>query len=401
MKKNILFLLPLGVLSICLGSCKDYTIGQQAMDDIAPGPVSNVKVFNTPGGATITYSLPADEDLSYVKAEYLRNDSSGIVVTKSSVYNDTLRLEGFSNTEPRSVTLYAVDNSGNISEGVKTEVTPQTPPYLSIAQTLNIVEDYGGIDASWTNSLQKEVTINIDTINTNGEWQQAAIFYTAALQGSGSLYGQQNKTKKFRSYVKDRWGNISPYVIKEMTPWYEQEFQKSKFSEAFLPSDEQSHFSNWVLSHVWDGIYNADQGYSTNTSGIWPQSFTFNLGVTGCISRIRLFQRNAWWAWKAATPRIFEVWGCTTDKYSDDWNNWTLLGTLESHRPSGLPYGTAPTDEDLDVAITSGENFKIPYESSKIPVHYLRIKVLKTWGDAHNFCFAELFIYGNYRDYNN
>ena len=84
-------------------SCGEEPIGQIPIDNVAPGKVSDVKVKNVKGGAILTYKLPKDEDLLYVKAIYSLRD--GIInEAKSSLYTDTLKLYGFGDTKPRQVT---------------------------------------------------------------------------------------------------------------------------------------------------------------------------------------------------------------------------------------------------------------------------------------------------------
>ena len=54
--KIILSVMTLGLIT---WSCSESPIGQQPIDSIAPGAVSNVNVKNIPGGAILSYTLPA------------------------------------------------------------------------------------------------------------------------------------------------------------------------------------------------------------------------------------------------------------------------------------------------------------------------------------------------------
>lgn len=67
MKKNLFFILISLALFI---ACNEEPVGQTPLDNIAPGKVSDINVTNIPGGAYLTYKLPDDEDLLYVKAIY-------------------------------------------------------------------------------------------------------------------------------------------------------------------------------------------------------------------------------------------------------------------------------------------------------------------------------------------
>lgn len=86
-----------------------------------PQNVTGVQVQNTPGGALLTYTLPDDEDLLYVKATFILNNGQRSEV-KSSVYTNILELQGFGDTNERLVTLVSVDRSQNESEPLEVKV---------------------------------------------------------------------------------------------------------------------------------------------------------------------------------------------------------------------------------------------------------------------------------------
>ena len=155
-----LFLLIFLIGAQLLTSCTNYTIGQQPVDSIAPAPVENVKVENTPGGAIITYTLPGDQDLLYVKGTYTLKDNV-VAETKSSLYNDTLKIKGFGDEDPKEVTIVAVDRSGNASAPVVVTIHPLTPPVLSVAETLKMKATAGGVITTSENPLQAELTIHL------------------------------------------------------------------------------------------------------------------------------------------------------------------------------------------------------------------------------------------------
>src|SRR5699024_5689274 len=92
---------------LLINSCSEEKYTNPIDDDVAPAPVSNVQVESLPGGARISYDLPSDESLRYVKAVYnIRPDYTR--ETKSSLYTDYLIVDGFPSTDEYEVTLYAV-----------------------------------------------------------------------------------------------------------------------------------------------------------------------------------------------------------------------------------------------------------------------------------------------------
>ena len=73
-KELIFYLISLALFI----ACNEEPVGQTPLDNIAPGKVSDINVTNIPGGAYLTYKLPDDEDLLYVKAIYqLKEEENG------------------------------------------------------------------------------------------------------------------------------------------------------------------------------------------------------------------------------------------------------------------------------------------------------------------------------------
>lgn len=375
-------------------SCSESPIGQQPTDATPPGPVSDVVVENIPGGAILKYTLPEDEDLLCVKALYhLKN---GLAEAKSSLYNDTLKVLGFGDTEPREVTIITVDRSRNESVPVKVIVTPEEAPVVSIGKTLDLIQDFGGVQGQWKNPNRDEVTIHILRQDEYEDYQPLETFYTTVEKGKGATRGLDTIPANFGIYAKDRWGNVSPTIYKKLTPLYETSFDKSKWRDAKL-SNDIGEGVGWGVGRIWDNIYGKgqDNGFSSpGGTGIWPQSITIDLGVLGKISRVQLFQRGDAYIFGEGNLKSFEVYGAAKYDATGNWDSWSLLGTFESIKPSGLPLGQHSTEDD-NVALYAGEDFIMPLD---IPaVRWIRIKVLKTWAGGDNFQIGELFVFGDNR----
>lgn len=388
--KIILSVVTLGLIG---WSCSEAPIGQQSIDSVAPGAVSNVEVKNIPGGAILSYTLPDDEDLLYVKALY--NLKDGMAEAKSSLYNDTIKVLGFGDTEPREVSIIAVDRSRNESAPVKVTVNPEEPPVLTIGKTLNLVQDFGGVQGQWVNKNRDEVTVHIVQEDEYGDYQPLETFYTTVVDGRGAARGLDTIPVNFGIYVKDRWGNVSPTLYKELTPMFETSFDRSKWADAKLPNDI-GDTQGWNISRIWDNIYGpGDNGFSSpGGTGVWPQSITIDLGTVGKISRLLLYQRGDVYVFAEGNPKIFEVYGAKEYDPTGNWDSWTLLGSFESVKPSGLPLGQHSAEDDA-VALTTGEDFIMPLD---VPaVRWIRIKVIRTWAGGDNFQIGELFVFGDNR----
>jgi hypothetical protein len=376
-------------------ACDEEPIGQQPTDSVPPGAVSNVKEENTAGGARLTYTLPDDEDLLYVKAGYLRNGE--VCESRTSLYKDTLKVEGFGDTQPREVKIMAVDRSQNESAPVPVTVEPLEPDVVTIGKSLSLETDFGGINAMWENSNRAEVSVVIlQESDSLMEYIPLETFYSSTVDGKGVVRGMDTIPYKLGAYVQDHWGNRSEVKYVELTPFFETLFDRLKFRDASLSNDGPHFGSPWLLSRLWDGIWGVETGYSSRAgTGIWPQSITIDMGVLGRISRVRVYQRvgNPRLIFSLGNIKTFEVWGCETLDPSGEWDSWTKLMDCESVKPSGLPAGEE-TNEDWDVAL-NGEDFVNSPLNPK--VRYIRIRVLRAWTPSDNFQIGEIQVYGDNR----
>jgi hypothetical protein len=383
------------ILAGILYACKEEPVGQQPVDSIAPGSVSNVTVENTPGGAKLTYTLPDDEDLLYVKAVYTRKAGEAVSESRTSLYKDTLKVEGFGDMQPHEVKVIAVDRSRNESDPVTVTIQPLEPEVSVIGKTLDLVADFGGVHAYWENKNRAEISVTILQENDSlMEYVPVETFYSSVAEGSGAARGMDTIPGKFGVFAQDHWGNRSEVRYFELTPIYETLFDRLKFRDASLPGDGPHYGGGWSLPNVWDGIWGQDQGYSSQGgTGIWPQSVTIDMGVLGQISRVRLHQRMGNYTFAEGNPRIFEIWGCKDLDPTGNWDSWTKLIDCESIKPSGLPLGEN-TNEDTAVA-RDGEDFINSPQNPK--VRYIRIKVIRTWAGGDNFQLTEVEVFGDNR----
>ncbi|QZE13276.1 DUF4959 domain-containing protein [Halosquirtibacter laminarini] len=387
------------ILTICslllLLSCEEEPIGQQAIDNISPNVVTNVNVTNKAGSAVIHYDNPIDEDFLYVKAIYTRKGQE-LCESKSSLYCDSLVVNGFSDVQEKEVKLIAVDRSQNESEPTIVKINPKTPPYISIANSLKFKPDFGGVALSWDNEFAAKVAVSLWVQDSlSNEYSNIKTYYSDAASGELSVRGLDTKEKRIKCYILDRWENKSETVYDTISPFYETKFDRKLFTAVDLPGESPGVFG-WVRPKLWDGIKgNGYNGYSSpGGSGVWPHSITIDLGKTGMLSRIRIYQRSQSFVFAEGNVRKFEVWGCETLDPSGDWDSWTMLGDFESIKPSGLPFGKV-SNEDIYVA-NNGEDFTFSIDNPK--VRYLRLKVKQTWSNGDNFQMCELEVFGDNRE---
>ena len=161
MKKQInkVLLFSIFILATIISCSKN-----EDLDTNPPGIVSNITVTSTNGGGIISYSLPSDEDILYVKAVYF-NSQDEEVFRVSSKYNTTLEVNGLNQTSPVKVKLYVVDESENKSEAVEIEFTPLKSFIFLVQESIEITPDLGGIKITWDNIASKTVFVYVHILD--------------------------------------------------------------------------------------------------------------------------------------------------------------------------------------------------------------------------------------------
>ncbi|MDD4591821.1 MAG: DUF4959 domain-containing protein, partial [Parabacteroides sp.] len=127
MKKYICLLI---CCIVFLSACKQEVLEPYFKDSTVPTKVSNINVESLPGAVKIMYDLPNDKAISYIKASCMINGK--LRETKSSIFQNTITIEGFPDTTNYQVNLYSVSRSEISSEPVRVDVKPLLSPYLKV-----------------------------------------------------------------------------------------------------------------------------------------------------------------------------------------------------------------------------------------------------------------------------
>lgn len=207
------------ILGFAIASCTDPFMGQTATDHVAPGPIKNAKVINLEGSALITYDLPEDEDLLYIKATYQRNKDV-IAQNKASVYTDTLTIVGLGDTLARDVEVVAVDRSGNMSEAVQVTIHPKTPPIKTVFKSLSVEPALSGIQLNWENEHNLNLAISVIRWDKK-EYVPVETIYSSQTAGNYGVRKQKAKETKFGIFMRDQWMNYTDTSFVTVTPFYE------------------------------------------------------------------------------------------------------------------------------------------------------------------------------------
>jgi hypothetical protein len=362
------------------------------IDEAAPAPaqINNVQVTSTPGGAIVTYNLPSDANLLYVKAVY--EIQPGVLKeTKSSFYRDTVEVVGYGDTQPHEVKLYSVGKNEKASEPLTISVTPLQPPVHTVAASLELSPTFGGVNVKFLNETQANIVIMVIVDSSGkGTWAPLRNFYTGAKEGNFAARGLPAVEKKFGVYVMDRWNNKSDTLITNLVPLQETLIPKSGFKTVRLPGDGVEQINPPLyISKMWDDKFEYEC-YASPRNVPTPHWVTFDMGVTAELGRFKMWNVEAH-TYKDGGLKRWQFWGSSNPDPSGSFNGWTLLGEFNVFKPSGLPDGQR-TQEDIDLSTLQGIDYEFP--SGVPPVRYLRIVTLENYGGDGLTVVAELSFWG-------
>lgn len=398
LNRSFLMKLMIKLVLVMVISCKEEPVGQQPTDTEAPSPVSNLKVQPTPGGAIISYDIPNESDISYVLCEYV-TDKGEKKVTRSSIYQNQVEVEGLGEVIPVHFTLSLVDHSQNKSKPVTGTFSPEEPNFKTVFKTIEITPDFSGIVLNWKNENKDLLGFFIYAINDDGKWEEKALTFSSKETDRRSLRGFDTKDRKFGVQIMDRFGHKTDTLVVSRTPLFEKMLDKKKFKDGYLAGDNNTNHSNRPLSNIWDDKVNVIWHTVPNAGFTMPETFTIDLGVDALLSRMVMWNRLDY-SYGQHNPRYIEVWGSNTlshdrlDNYwkTDAWKDkWTLLGDFEQIKPSGLPYGQT-TNEDKAI---EQAGFEFIFEPGAGKMRYLRFVVKETWQKTAAIHFGELSIFGD------
>lgn len=341
-----------------------------------PAQVTNLEIEPTPGGAKLTYKLPDDLNLLYVKAVY-EIKPNVFREAKSSYYSNTLELIGYGDTLSHKVTIYSVGKNNKESVPVHVNVQPLAPPVQTVFNSLELTPTFGGVNVAFKNeSLAKlRIYLMVDTTGT-GQWVPLRTLYTEAELGNFSARGFKTEEYKFGAFVKDRWNNNSDTMVVALTPFYEELIPKSSWKLHGLPGDNLTYVETLTANKVFDDVVSKASCFATMSNSAIPQWFSIDLGKEVIVSRMVEHQRPGY-TYNRSAVKSFEIWGSSNPNPDGSWGSWTLLGSFNSFKPSGQPLGTV-TPEDETYAGVNGEEFE--FEAGIPAVRYIRFKTKEAWG---------------------
>jgi len=392
---KLLYIALFGILAGA--SCKEDLEFRDPLgtDPSVPSQISDTKIISLPGKVKITYKVPADPNLAYVKAEF-QLKSGMMFETKTSIYNDTLTVEGFADTLEHEVKIYSVSKSEVASAPIAIKVKALEPPFLQVFKSLEIANAFGGYNLLAKNASKETIAILVMKRNDFKQFEVDNIrsVRTSVEEVVSKIRGLDTVNQEMAIFVKDKWGNSSDTIYTTIKPIFEQQFSPQNFRAYVLPGDAPQVYNGARLEYAWDGRLGWPWTSFTHQidGGPNPHMITFDMGIKGKISRIyiRPFPEGTRYYY-LTTMKRFEIYGSVNPSTNGSLDSWTLLGTFENKKPSGLPYGNDSAD---DQAIASaGFNYEI--DVNKPEVRYIRVRCLENFAGGTAQSINEIKIYGS------
>lgn len=394
---KLTFLLAFALAGFFIGSCDSSDIKE---DTTAPGKLSVQSVTPTSGGGIIHYNLPADNDILFVRADYI-NAQGDEVYRVSSKENDSIEISGLIDTSPVTVNLSVFDTSQNQSEVVSVDFSPNRSFIFDVLESLEITSDLGGVRVNWTNDEEKTVFIYVSITAIDGE-EEIRILSSSNQNGARFVRGLAAEEQNFSIKVEDFDGNSTPDTdFGNYTPLFEEKIDKTSWR---LVSSLSVNGDAWEGQTVnfWDDIVdtvstNSDNSYfiiyrSLNGGVLrWPLDIVIDLNKTVKINRFKVWQRAFWYNGPANTAYYYQAENLRSfDVYvSNDRIEWELLGNFDIGDPSDGS-GNIP-DEKIDEA-AQGHDFNLDEVSPEF--RYFKFSITANYGSDTYVHGSEISLFG-------
>ena len=429
MKRTIVASTIVSALLLAFGCAEDNHGRLDQLDESlpAPQPVEVTKVKPISGGAVLWVKIPDDKNIKGVVASYTRGGVN--VEAKVSRYVDSLKVEGYADTDEHEIEVCSFNVNEVKSKPVTVKFTPETPAIRTVIPTM--VAAAGGVKIKITgNESKADLAVCLlrdeDVANAGkpvGEikWKEVTTLFTASDNVTLTRRGLDPEEAVFGVYIRDRWGNISDTVKTVLAPLPEIEIPKSGFSyngSAVCSKDDniftlQNENNSYPVRSLWDGSgHSSSPHFMAVDKAPIPCWVTIDLGCNVELSRIATLPRIDYpQIFGDAHIRNFEFWGSQNpsgepgDGEHGFDDSWKCLGKFIQYKPSGyLDDGTPGviTQEDRE-AFNNGNDFELDsevYPDAFYHFRYLRIVLTSyvAWEmpDAANAAaqFGEITLYG-------
>jgi hypothetical protein len=368
------------------------------LDTKAPEIVTNITVTPTNGGGIISYSLPTDADILYVKAVYT-NSQGEAVFRVSSKYTGTIEVNGLNQTTPLKVKLYVIDESENSSEAAEIEFTPLESFIFLVQESVEITPDLGGVKITWDNIASKTVFVYVHILD--GINETIRILSSNNEQELRFIRGLGPTEITISIKVEDFDGNITELEDKgSYTPLFEEKIDKSSWSLVSGQSINGNAYEGRTVN-FWDDVVDTVETDSDNSYFIatrdnnggslnFPLDIVIDLNKNVKIQRFIVWQRAYWYNGGGVTYHYQEENLKSFNLYaSTDAQTWNLLGQFDIGDPrdgSGNIPATA-FQEAID-----GHEFSLSDTSEAF--RYLKFEITSNYGSTQITVGSEITLFG-------
>ena len=380
---------------VILFGCKD----DENQDSTPPGSLTIENITPTNGGGIISYQLPDDSDILFVRAEY--TNSLGVDVYRvSSSHNNSIEIDGLNQNTAITVRLFVVDENENISQPVEVEFIPLPSFIFLVQESITITPDLGGVKLEWENVAEKTVYVHLHIVS--GSDEEIGILSSNSLTESIFVRGLESVEMTFLTKVEDFDGNITDLEEKAtLTPLFEEMIDKSTWT---LMSQLSVNGNAWEgeTTAFWDDVVDTAETNSDNSYFIiwrdqnggtlnWPLDIVINLNKNVRVHRFKVWQRAFWYNGPTGVPYYYQEENMRSfDLYaSNNTIDWTLLGQFDIGDPSD-ENGNIP--QDFIDAAANGHDFDLEGVSEKF--RYLKFSITSNYGSDTYVHGSEITLWG-------
>jgi hypothetical protein len=391
--KNIICIPILLLLISMVISCES----EDKKDATPPGELTITSTEATYGGAIISYTLPNDDDILYVRADYINGKGKAVFRTVSKHVNQ-IEVSGFIVEEDVTVSLTVVDENQNKSKAVEYEIRPLRSFIYLVQESIEIVPDLGGVQVSWENIEEKTVFIYLHI--ADGDEEETRILSSSNASENIFVRGLEAKELGFSSKVEDFDGNITSLIDEGyFTPLFEEKINKDTWTLVSNLSINGNAYEGKTVN-FWDDVVdtfetNSDNSYfiinRNDNGGVlrWPLDIVIDLNKKVKINRFKIWQRAFWYNGPSDQPYYYQSENLRSfDLFvSMDKSEWALLGSFQIEEPTNGDISQALLDE-----AAAGHNFNLNEISPEF--RYLKFSITSNFG-SDSFCHgSEISLFG-------
>lgn len=413
---------------IFLCACKEETrYSPKGAGKTPPGVPTDITWKPLYGGARFHYTIPRDEDLMSVNAEYT-NEKGKTYYFSSSFYKDSVDIYGLGEEKEYTIYLYGVNRTGNQSNKVPVKIVPLEPSITRVANTLDIKPAFSSFFLDWENELEQVINVFVKfKYNENGTPRELISVLSSNKEKERFFIRDINASDAVNvtAWVEDRYENSSPTIdfgniyLLEDYPLDKSIIKIPEANDSTVILRNGTRFNTGVpamfgenlegrMSKLIDGIidrgdnlnffHTGSRGRTGNSrDGNMPWNVIFDLGDYYQLSRINSVQRHTGGLENISRGQYYRYENCGHFKlYYFDEDNLKWEECSEQKTP--IPVGISELQFVL-LGEAGDEAFFFPDDPKYTKTtRWFRYEGLHCFDDNYSSeganCMSELTVYG-------